>query len=232
MKSRIMSALVLLLAVTVMAAPGLPGKQTAQGNYLLYLPKDYGQQVGRRWPVVIFLHGSGERGANLDLVKKHGPPKLVEAGQQFPFILISPQCPSNQWWSIATLNTMLAEVSKQYVVDQSRVYLTGLSMGGYGTWTWAAENPDRFAALAPICGGGKPEWAARLKKVPIWVFHGGQDKTVPVARAEEMVDALKAVGSNVRLTVYPEAGHDSWTKTYNDPKFFDWLLQQRNPRRH
>jgi len=194
-------------------------------KYLIYLPKDYEQK--NSWPLVIFLHGAGERGDDLNQVKVHGPPKLIEAGKEFPFIVVSPQCPKNKWWDPAELRLFLDEIVKKYKVDQDRIYLTGLSMGGYGTWNWAAEQPGRFAALVPICGGGDPEKAKLYAGVPIWVFHGGKDPVVPIAQSEKMVEALKKLGSNVKFTVYPEAGHDSWVEAYNDPKLYEWLLEQK-----
>ena len=120
----------------------------------------------------------------------------------------------------------------RYRVDEDRVYVTGLSMGGFGTWSLLALHPDRFAAAAPICGGGTPRLACRAGRLPIWVFHGADDPTVPLRRSEEMVDALAACGGDVRFTVYPNTGHDSWTKTYDDPAFFDWLLEHRRSDRN
>ena len=135
---------------------------TVTCEYLLYLPKDYGKSE-RKWPLVLFLHGAGERGANLDLVKTHGPPKLIQQGKEFPFIVVSPQCPQGIWWPeiVDTLAALLDEVRENYAVDSDRVYLTGLSMGGYGTWTLACRYPERFAAIAPVCGGGLPFLAER-----------------------------------------------------------------------
>lgn len=196
-------------------------------NYWLYLPQDYNQQPRQQWPVLLFLHGSGERGTNVAAVLKHGPPKLVQEGKQFPLIIVSPQCPPGQWWSPAVLNRLLDDISARYRVDPDRVYLSGLSMGGFGTWTLAGTKPERFAAIAPICGGGDPSIAGKLRRLPVWVFHGAKDKAVPVQKSQEMVDALKAAGADVQLTVYPDAEHDSWTRTYDDPQFWKWLLQQR-----
>jgi predicted peptidase len=198
---------------------------TAKLNYLLSLPADYGKSR-KSWPLVLFLHGAGESGSDLAKVKTHGPPKLVEANGPFPFILVSPQSPG-RGWNPDVLNALLDSVIKQYRVDKDRVYLTGLSMGGYGTWSLAAAYPEKFAALAPICGGGNPADAAKLARLPIWVFHGGKDPTVPLKRSEEMVEALKAAGDNPKFTVYPEAGHDSWTATYDNPEFYQWLLAQK-----
>jgi predicted peptidase len=206
--------------------------RTAKIDYLLYLPKDYAKRTATQWPLVLFLHGAGERGSDLEQVKKHGIPRRVEEGAAFPFITVSPQCPTDGRWASAkgvlTLEALLDDIQDRYRVDPARVYVTGLSMGGYGTWMLAAELHDRLAAVAPICGGGMTNWARVLTHLPIWVFHGAQDPTVPVVRSEEMVEALKRAGNtSVKLTVYPEAGHDSWTATYNNPAFFDWLLSQR-----
>jgi len=196
-------------------------------KYLLYLPKDYATQ--QAWPLVLFLHGAGERGDDLDMLKKHGPPKLIETGKDFPFLVVSPQCPKGKWWEPMELATLLDEITEKYKIDPDRIYVTGLSMGGFGTWSLAAYQPTRFAALVPICGGGDPIWAHRISTVPAWVFHGGKDPTVPLARSQTMVDALKKLGSPVKFTIYPEAGHDSWTQAYDDPELYTWLLQQKRP---
>jgi len=199
--------------------------RTVSAQYLVSLPEGYGK-VGQKWPLVLFLHGAGERGSDLELVKMHGPPKLIAAGKQFPFIMVAPQCPENQWWSEDVLAALLDKVEDQYEVDKSRVYVTGLSMGGYGTWQLAALNPDRFAAIMPICGGGDVSTVCAIRNVPAWVFHGAKDPVVPLQESQKMVDKLKACGGNVKLTVYPEAGHDSWTETYDDPEVYTWLLGQ------
>jgi predicted peptidase len=129
------------------------------------------------------------------------------------------------------LNALLDSVTRHYRVDKKRVYLTGLSMGGYGTWALAAAHPEKFAAIAPICGGGNPADAPKLAKLPIWVFHGGKDTTVPLQRSQEMVDAIKSAGGDPKFTIYPDAGHDSWTETYNNPEFYQWLLSQARTKR-
>ncbi len=202
---------------------------TAKLNYLLSLPTDYGKSR-KAWPLVLFLHGAGESGSDLEKVKVHGPPKLVETKGPFPFILVSPQSPG-RGWNPDVLNALLDTLLKQYRADKDRVYLTGLSMGGYGTWALAAAHPERFAAIAPICGGGNPADAKKLAQLPTWVFHGAKDPTVPLKRSEEMVEALKAAGGNPKFTVYPDAGHDSWTATYENPEFYTWLLAQKRTRR-
>lgn len=223
-------------SVTCLWAEGeaQPGQQVAQQlstqvdvqmGYLLYLPKDYASQDA--WPLLLFLHGAGERGDDLELVKKHGPPKQIAAGKDFPFIVVSPQCPRGRWWEPQELLALLDELGRKYKVDADRVYVTGLSMGGFGTWRLASVAPERFAAIAPICGGGEKSWARQIAQLPVWAFHGAKDTVVPLQRSQEMVDEIQRLGGNVRLTVYPEAGHDSWTETYNNPDFYQWLLQQR-----
>jgi predicted peptidase len=194
-------------------------------DYLLYLPKDYKNKDS--WPLVLFLHGAGERGDDLDLVKKHGPPKIVETDSDFPFVLVTPQCKANRWWEPIFLTALLDNISANYKIDEDRIYVTGLSMGGYGTWSLAAHTPNRFAAIIPICGGGDPNWAPRIAHLPVWVFHGAKDKTVKLERSEKMVDALKEHDGNVKFTVYPDAEHDSWTETYDYPELYTWLLEKR-----
>ena len=206
--------------------------KTLSCNYLLFLPEGYGHRQ-QRWPMILFLHGAGERGSDLKKVKKHGPPKIVEKRKDFPFIVVSPQCPQNEWWTdkIELLINLLDDIVSRYRVDTERIYLTGLSMGGYGTWALAAAYPDRFAAIAPICGGGNRIMAYRLSNVPVWAFHGAKDKVVPLKESEEMVEAINARGGNAKLTVYPDAGHDSWTVTYNNQELYDWFLKHSKSRK-
>jgi len=197
-------------------------------EYLLHLPETY-ETSEQSWPLMLFLHGAGERGDSLDLVTKHGPPQIVQHQSDFPFILISPQCPKKDWWTnsyqIEFLSKLLDDVVQKYRVDQDRIYVTGLSMGGYGTWKLATLYPQRFAAIAPICGGGETKEACKLKNLPIWVFHGAQDEVVKVQESEKMVEAIKACGGNVKFTVYPEAKHDSWTESYENQELYRWFLQ-------
>jgi len=202
-------------------------------EYLIYLPKDYNARSKNRWPLMLFLHGAGERGTNIAKVAVHGPPKLVKQGKDLPFIIVSPQCPTGQRWDDDVLLALLDEVEGEYKVDTSRVYLTGLSMGGFGTWSLGLTHPERFAAIAPICGGGDPidvllaekKKAGALKSLGVWAFHGGKDPVVKLEESQRMVEALKKFGcKEVELTVYPEAQHDSWTETYNNPKLYEWFL--------
>ena len=193
-------------------------------SYLRSLPRNYDEQDA--WPLVLFLHGAGERGNDLELVKKHGPPKLIEEGKDFPFILVSPQCRKDVWWEPIELTALLDQIVKTHNVDKDRIYVTGLSMGGFGSWRLAAYTPKRFAAIAPICGGGETYWTRRFSHLPVWAFHGAKDTGVPPERSQAMVDALKKEGGKPKLTIYPDARHDSWTETYNNPRFYEWLMKQ------
>ncbi len=231
------AALVALAATAAAQDKDAAGQQSAKHfekevkvkvelDYLLYLPKGY-DEGKKDWPLILFLHGAGETGTDLEKVKVHGPPKLIAAGKDFPCIVVSPQA-RRFGWDAGVLNSLLDEVMANYRVDKDRVYVTGLSMGGMGTWALAASRPDRFAAIIPICGAGNPADAKKLKDLPIRIFQGGKDTTIRPETAEAMYKALKDAGAkDVELTIYPEAGHDSWTRTYDDPKVFEWLLQQK-----
>lgn len=197
----------------------------ARLNYLLYLPPEYDSQES--WPLIMFLHGRGERGSNLKLVRQHGPPKRIAEGDDFPFIVVSPQCPAGSYWTeeLDALAALLDDVIASHKVDTRRVYLTGMSMGGRGTWFLAGRYPERFAAIAPVCGAGL-NWIAveRLRNMPVWVFHGDADTVVPTYESENMVGWLRDVGNEARLTLYPGIGHDSWTQAYNTPELYEWFL--------
>lgn len=206
-------------------------KNRVKCNYLVYLPEEYGQN-GKKFPLILFLHGVAERGSDIKLVKSKGLPAMIEKGRQFPFIIVSPQCPGDEWWNNdiivrQMLKPLIDEIIRKYRVDQERVYLTGLSMGGFGTWHMAMTYPDMFAAAAPVCGGGIKYLAAKYNKLPIWAFHGEMDDVVPVERSREMVDAVNAEGGNARLTVYPGVGHNSWDRTYANDELYEWFLSHK-----
>ncbi len=218
-------------------APGAQVEQVLADDagdlgYLLYLPRSYQEEPDKEWPLVLFLHGRGESYGPLSLVAKWGPPKFAQRGDDLPFILVSPQCPGDGSWSDDTrqaqLDRLLNKVTKDLRVDSSRVYLTGLSMGGYGSWKLAANHPERFAAVVPICGGGSPEDAEKLKDIPIWVFHGDKDSAVPIGKSIEMVEAIKAAGSDqIRFTTLEHVGHNSWSSAYALPELFTWMLDKK-----
>jgi len=202
-------------------------------NYLLYLPKDYAEGK-QKWPLMLFLHGAGERGTDIWKVAAHGPPKRVREHAEFPFIIVSPQCPEAQTWSREVLLALLDEVAKKYRVDTTRIYVTGLSMGGYGAWDLGLSHPEKFAAIVPICGGGdyitmllaSRQSLPALQSLPVWAFHGARDPVVPLSETQRVVDFLKKAGvREVKLTVYPDAEHNSWTQTYDNPELYKWLLQ-------
>jgi predicted peptidase len=197
-----------------------------QMRYLLYLPENYDSDSNQYYPLLLFLHGGGEVGDSLELVKKHGPPALIANGHKFPFVVLSPQNPIDQLWDDNILINLLDEIMSIYRVERDRIFLTGMSRGAFGAWRLAIQYPDKFAALVPICGGGTPSYVCRIKNLPTWVFHGAKDKTIPLSKSVEMVEALQNCGGNVKLTVYPEAGHDSWTETYSNPELYDWLMNQ------
>ena len=195
-------------------------------RYLLSLPESYDVR-GQPSPLILFLHGAGQRGDDLGLVSVHGPSQYAAQHSDFPFVIVSPQCPADQWWpqKLETVKALLDDVLSRYNIDRRRVYLTGLSMGGFAAWQLACAYPHYFAAVVPVCGGGLPYLASRLQHVGVWAFHGDKDPTVPVACSEEMVQAVQAVGGDAQLTIYPDAGHDAWTAAYNNPELYAWLLQ-------
>ncbi|MCX6641789.1 MAG: alpha/beta hydrolase-fold protein [Candidatus Bathyarchaeota archaeon] len=201
-------------------------KYAKEIKYLLYLPKTYHSDQTTRWPLLFFLHGAGERGDDLQLVKMHGPPKMLEAGKELPFIVVSPQVPTNERWLPDLVVSLLKDIFQKYRVDEDRVYLTGLSMGGYGTWETAMKYPELFAAIAPICGGGDPYTAWKIRHTPTWIFHGAKDPVVSIRNSEVMNDALTQF-RNVQFTVYPEAEHDSWTETYSNDELYRWFLSHK-----
>lgn len=226
------------------AAEPAPGKQVAASSvlkvaaddgtvrdvtlrYLLYVPPEYAADEAKKWPLVLFLHGSGERGDDLEKVKMHGPPKLLAAKPDLPAIVVSPQCLTDSRWNAQELAKLVDELANTYQVDRERLYVTGLSMGGAGTWSLLAEYPDLFAAAVPICGRGDVSAAEKIAKTPTWVFVGGKDRPQTVSGNEEMVAALKKAGANVQFKLYPELPHDCWTVTYEDPKVWEWLLAQK-----
>lgn len=217
-----------------------PGKQVGQRfrsqknqahscHYLVFLPKSYKSQ-GQPSPLLLFLHGSGERGQDLQLVKKHGPPKLVTKRPDFPFVVVSPQVRPGERFNAAALLDLIDHLQATYNVDKKRTSVTGLSMGGAGTWAVANAAPERFSAIVPICGTAKIE-PKRFLKLPTWVTVGGKDRASLVESLQKTVANLRDRGAPIRFTLYPQLGHNCWDATYDNPKLYEWLLAQSTDKR-
>lgn len=201
-------------------------------KYVVYVPRDYSAE--RKWPVILFLHGAGERGDDGLKQSQVGIGTAIRMlPGRYPAIVVMPQCVTGARWADAMARFALAALDRtlqEFSCDPNRQYLTGLSMGGFGSWLVAAEHPDRFAAVVPICGGGDPANAAKLVNIPIWAFHGDADTAVPVARSRQMVEAIKnAGGTRIKYTEYPGVGHNSWDPAYADPALAEWLFAQKRP---
>lgn len=203
--------------------------------YVVFVP--HGYDGTKEYPTILFLHGAGET-KQAD-AKKNGKmpvevglgPAIKKREKEFPFIVVIPRA-EGFGWTADTKNgkralAILDEVQKAYKTDPKRQYLTGLSMGGFGTWSLAAAHPDRWAAIAPICGGGNPKDAEKIKDLPTWVFHGDADTAVKVERSREMVEALKKAGGSPKYDEYPKVGHNSWDKAYGTDELYTWLLEQK-----
>jgi predicted peptidase len=214
-----------LIAFTVLSVFTTSAQQTEEkmpGSYayLLYMPEDGVPP----FPLILYLHGSGERGDDPSLVKKNGPPAFLDDTTGFHFAVISPQCPANTRWEAQNLNAFLDFAISTYPIDTNRIYLTGLSMGGQGTWELAMLAPDRFAAIAPVCGRQFIEDPTPLKTLPVWVFHGAKDGVVSPEFSISIVGKLQALGADVKFTLYPDANHNSWDATYSNPALYAWFM--------
>ncbi len=198
-------------------------------HYYLYFPEEYEKNDQQEFPLLLFLHGGGESGMELDALKTNGPPKLIAEGKQFPFLILAPQHPEKKkWWNTRAVKQLLDSVIARHRVDEKRIYLTGLSRGGAAAWEMAVQYPDRFAALAVVCGMTPVPYASWIEKdMPIWVFHGTDDKSIPFAESEDMVRALRALGHEVKFTVYQGIGHNVWEQAYNDDTLYQWFINQR-----
>ncbi|KAA5541070.1 prolyl oligopeptidase family serine peptidase [Roseiconus nitratireducens] len=234
------------------------GKQVFQGESgatlpyrLLAPPPTSDSDVDRRYPLVLFLHGAGERGQDNERQLVHAAAEFArpERRQAYPAYVVFPQCPKETKWvlspwekqdgtgtfpeqpsePLALALELVTSLQRTLPIDDDRVYVTGLSMGGYGSWYAAGHSPDRFAAMLAVCGGGDPEWAGRYQGVSVWAFHGDADPTVPVQRSRQMISALALAGHQpeLRYVEYPGVGHDSWTRTYARQDVFAWLFSKR-----
>lgn len=215
--------------------------------YRLLMPKEY--DSNKKYPLVVFLHGAGERGNDNTRQLVHGMNDFAsdEVMAKYPTIVIAPQCPDGKRWvevewtldshtmpekpsePLAATFALIDALQERLSIDPARIYITGLSMGGYGVWDALQRKPELFAAAVPICAGGDPAHAAKMKDVPIWAFHGDQDTTVKPKRSREMIDAIKAAGGEPKYTEYKGVAHDSWTRTYADPAMYEWLFAQKKP---
>lgn len=195
-------------------------------DFLLYLPEGY-SWTGKSWPLLLFLHGSGERGTDLEMLKHGGPAARLERGEELPMIVVSPQCPPGESWSTQPLMELVDHLADEYRVDREQIYITGYSMGAFGVWDLLAQAPDRFAAAAPLCGGGNETLAKQMRGTPIWAFHGEQDEVVRLEQSQTMVDAVNAAGGEARLTVYPNTGHGICHQVFEREPLYEWLLRHR-----
>ena len=198
-------------------------KQYGKLQYVLRYPNGY--DVTKKYPVIIFLHGAGTRGTDIAPLVGNSFFKVTEKYIDFPFISVAPLCHENMWFDLfESLKEFTKAIANETYTNPSQLYLMGNSMGGYTTWALAMSMPEYFAAIIPICGGGMYWNAERLINIPIQVFHGDADTIVNLEESRKMVDAIKQRGGNVKLTIYPGCGHDSWTRTYEKPEVFEWLL--------
>ncbi len=196
-------------------------------RYLIRFPDGFDAE--KKYPLVIFLHGAGTRGDDIEVLKRNAFFRITAEMPQFSFVAVAPLCSRNSWWDVfETLEKLVRQTASLPCVDHTRVSLIGNSMGGYGTWALGMSMPEYFSCLVPICGGGMYWNASRLQNVPVWAFHGGKDQTVLPRESEKMVEAVNRKGGNARLTIYPENGHNSWDDTYRDPEVLRWMLSRVN----
>jgi predicted peptidase len=206
--------------------PPSKAKPKEKYNYLLYLPKDY-SATKASYPLIIYLHGGSQRGNDLTKLKTYGLPQQVDKSKDFPFIIASPQCPDGKFWSTDNwFEPLYDELTTKYRVDPKRIYLTGISIGGYGTWQTAVAYPDKFAAIVPLCGGcDDSTQVCTIKHIPIWTFHGTADNVIPINETEQLVKRLEQCGGHVKFTRLENEGHGI-QYLYEDKSIYDWLLQQ------
>lgn len=206
-------------------------KKHNQGKlrYLEYFPDGF--DAHRKYPLMVFLHGAGERSDDLDTVRKIGPLAEIDRGRKLPYVIFAPQCPFGRTWFDygETLYRLTQKMIDRPFIDATRVYIVGISMGGIGTWEFSLSHPELFAAVLPCCGFGQPWNAARLKDVPVWAFHGARDTDVNPIGSIDMVAAINRAGGHAKLTVYDDRAHDVWTPVFADPAVYDWLSAQQKP---
>jgi len=237
---------ILMVTSTPGATPEAREWKAADGTVVKYrwsAPEK--TEPGKTYPLVVFLHGAGERGDDNRAQLKHGVIPIIKGAEKLgkPVFLIAPQCPADRWWSppapdrtalnaagepnplLEAVLGLVADIRENHPVDPKRIHVTGISMGGFGTWDLLGRAPGRIASAIPICGGGAPALAVKFKDVPIWAFHGQADEVVPVSATRNMIEALEKAGGKPKVTYYPGVGHDSWTRTYDNPDVIRWLLE-------
>ena len=222
--------IILILTFILLKSEAYPGsikKARKNYKYLLYLPQDY-KKRDKEIPLVIYLHGASCKGSNLNKLKKYGLPYYVSKGKQYEFIIVSPQCPANKsWLSDDWFEPLYEELNTKYHIDKHRVYVVGMSMGGYGAWHLAMEYPDKIAALVPLCGGCYDSTRiCRIKQIPVWAFHGALDKAIPISETEKLVAKLLNCNAPVKYTRVEERGHNI-ANYFGRQEIYDWLLEQR-----
>jgi predicted peptidase len=227
---RLISILIIILSASTLAAqsPTTPAKTEKSGSYkyLLYLPDKYKENKDKTWPLIIYLHGKSACGNNLDKVRRYGLPFFLDRDMKLDAVVAAPQCPMGKNW--VTDNwfiTFLDDIKEKYHIDENRIYLTGMSLGGFGTFSLAIKYPEIFAAISPFCGGGQPQTVSPIKEIPTWVFHGDRDEQVPLRRSQEMVDAIRKCGGNPKFTILKGMPHDIH-RNYNNPELYEWMLSQ------
>ena len=225
----LISLTILLIGFSAFAQSGSSTKASEKYNYLLYLPKSY-SATESSYPLVIYLHGGSQRGSDLNKLKAYGLPYVVDQGRDFDFIIASPQCPDGKFWSTDNwFDSLYTEVTTKYRVDPKRVYLTGITMGGYGTWQTAVAYSDRFAAIVPLCGGcDDSTQICRIRQVPVWTFHGAADDVISVDETARLVRRLNQCAGKVKFTRLEKEGH-SIQYLYKKPEIYDWMVKQHKP---
>lgn len=220
----------ILLAVNHINSQQVAKQSIIKTDYLIYTPPGYDEESEKKWPLMINLHGT-DRNVTVESLPYAFLPNLISSGKDFPMLIVNPMCNKGSW-NVEILNNLLDDIIKEYAVDEDRVYLTGYSMGGYGTWEWAFENPEKFAAISPIAGCANPMDLKRIwrtRNTPIWIIHGENDIVVDKKCNYETVELLKQYGSDVKFTIYPDVGHklvDVWGKTLTNDDWYTWMLKQ------
>ncbi len=225
MQKIIIIALVICAVVTIGQSAKAQSQKKVKYKYLTFLPENYDSLKGEQYPVIFYLHGRSVSGTDINRIKRYGLPFFLSRGKKINYIVIAPQCPwGKNWASEDWFDPIFSEVCTKYRVDTSRVYLTGMSLGGFGTWELADRYPHTFAAIAPLCGGAETDWAETLSHIPVWVFHGAKDRQVPVSRSDKMVKALKDHHGLVVYSRLPDKGHDIH-RVYDDDRLYAWFSQ-------